>query len=251
MDLNFVQFFLLIITGIFTGYINTLAGSGSFISLPVLIFLGLPAPIANGTNRIGIFFQNLISAASFYKSNVLPLKPALYLSIPALLGALVGAQIAVSIPENIMTHSVGIIMLMMLGFHFYKPKQWSKAQNAYKYKPFKWLIFFVFFLIGIYGGFIQAGVGIILLTALVLVGNFDLVRANAVKVFINLIFTPFAMFVFIINNQVDYKMGLFLAMGNMIGAYIGAKTAIKWGSTYIRWIVFFVVLFSAIKLLLF
>lgn len=251
LELNAINILLIIVVGIFCGYINTLAGSGSFISLPLLMFLGLPANVANGTNRIGILFQNLVSSRSFYKIKMLPLGFALKLAIPSVAGAILGAQIAVDIDPELMEKIIGIIMLAMLFFIFLKPKKWLKSHHEETKLHVKPWYYIVFFLIGIYGGFIQAGVGIFLLAVLVLAAEFDLVRANAIKVFINLIFTPFALIIFILNNQIDYIAGLILAVGNMIGALIATKTAVKWGSQYLRWVLVIIIGFSAIKLLFF
>lgn len=253
MDLNFLNISLLILAGIIAGFINVIAGSGSFISLPVMIFLGIPAPIANGTNRIAIFFQNLVSARSFHKNKLLPLKQALWLSLPSIAGSLAGAQIAVDIDKKVMETAIGIIMLIMLFFMFYKPGKWLKSHKADNETgvTLKWWHFVLFFFIGIYGGFIQAGVGVFLLTGLVLAVNYDTVRSNAIKAFINLLFTPFALIIFILNSQVDYKSGLILTAGSVIGAFIATKTAIKWGAGYVRWIVVSVIVFSSVKLLFF
>ena len=107
----------------------------------------------------------------------------------------------------------------------------------------------IFFFIGIYGGFIQAGVGLFLLAGLVLGAGLDLVRANALKVFIVLLYTPIALVIFMINNQVDYKLGLILAVGNMLGAFVGAKATVSWGPKFVRYILLIAISVSAIKLL--
>ncbi|MDD3877726.1 MAG: sulfite exporter TauE/SafE family protein [Bacteroidales bacterium] len=250
-ELSLINVILLLVVGVFCGFINTLAGSGSFISLPLLMFMGLPAAVANGTNRIGILFQNIVSSRSFYKNKMLPLGFAFKLAIPSILGSILGAKIAVEINQKTMEMIIGVIMLIMLFFIFYKPNKWLKPHTeklSQKIVPWHYI---VFFFIGIYGGFIQAGVGIFLLSALVLLLDVDLIRSNAIKVFINLIFTPFALFVFIINNQVDYSAGLILAIGNMAGAYIATKSAIKKGAPFVRWILLIVIISSAIKLLFF
>ena len=100
-----------------------------------------------------------------------------------------------------------------------------------------------------YGGFIQAGVGFFLLSGLVLGAGYDLVRANAVKVFIVLVYTAFALAIFIINDQVDYKFGLILAIGNMLGAYVGARFAVKWGPKFVRYLLLITISVAAVKLL--
>jgi hypothetical protein len=111
------------------------------------------------------------------------------------------------------------------------------------------LQFIIFFFIGIYGGFIQAGVGLFLLAGLVLGAGVDLVRANALKVFIVLLYTPFALAIFFMNDQVNWKVGLILALGNMLGAFVASRFAVSWGAKFVRYILLAVVLISALKLL--
>lgn len=253
IELTFVNISLLVIAGIVSGFINVMAGSGSFITLPLMIFIGIPAPLANGTNRIAIFLQNIVSTRSFYKSKMLSFSTAIKLAIPTILGSIAGAQIAVDIDERIMEIVIGIVMLVMLAIMFYKPEKWLKShkQQTETTHVVKLWYYPLFFVIGLYGGFIQAGVGIFLLTALVMVADIDVIRSNAIKVFINMVFTPFALLVFMLNNQVDYTTGLILSAGSITGAWIATKTAIKWGATYVRWIVIGVLIFSSVKLLFF
>ena len=111
-----------IIAGFACGFINTLAGSGSLITLPLLIFLGLPAPVANGTNRVAIVIQNIVAVSSFRAQNVLDIKPAVKYALPAVIGAVVGAQIAVDIDAIQMERIIGGLMLALLPFVFWNPK---------------------------------------------------------------------------------------------------------------------------------
>jgi len=238
-----------VIAGIFAGFINTLAGSGSLITLPILIFAGLPANIANGTNRVAILFQNIVGVSSFRRRKVLDGRGTLILSIPAVTGAVLGSRIAVDLDEIMMRKVIGAIMLLMVVVILFNPKRWLEGEldrmEGYP-KAYQYLIFFA---IGVYGGFIQAGVGIFLLSALVLGVGYNLVGANAVKVGIVMFFTIFSLLVFSGNHQVDWKIGLVLAAGNMIGAWLGAKTAVDKGAVWIRRLLILVVIVSAAKLL--
>lgn len=248
MELNFWLLSLIVIVGVIVGFINTLAGSGSFLSLPFLIFIGLPANVANGTNRIGVLLQSLVAVGTFKKYKVFEWKEGLWLSIPAVVGSLVGAQLAISINEETMERVIGVFLILMFFLVLYKPERWIKSKvGEVKSKPGV-LQIIVFFFIGIYGGFIQAGVGFFLLAGLVLGAGFDLVRANAIKVLIVLLYTPFALLIFFYNSQVDLKIGLFLALGNMVGAYIASRYAIKWGSKFIWYVLLITILVSALKL---
>lgn len=234
--------------GFACGFINTLAGSGSLITLPLLIFLGLPATVANGTNRVAILLQNIVGVSSFRQQKVLDLRGGLLLAIPAVVGALVGAQIAVALDEETMRRVIGILMVIMLIVILVRPKRWLEGHGGETSHP-GWFTLAVFFFIGVYGGFIQAGVGIFLLAGLVLGAGYDLVRANAVKVLIILCFTVFALAVFVVNDQVRWSVGLILAVGNMLGAWVASRMAVKRGAGFVRWILIGVVAVSAVILL--
>ncbi len=235
--------------GFMAGFINTLAGSGSLLTLPMLMFLGLPANVANGTNRIAILLQNVVGVGSFRQQKVLPVRMSLWLALPAVIGSLVGAQIAIELNEQVMEHVIGGLLIIMFFLILYKPAQWVKGQAGHVRAKPTTLQFIIFFLVGIYGGFIQAGVGLFLLAGLVLGAGVDLVRANAMKLLIVLIYTPFALAVFFINDQVNWQIGLILALGNMLGALVASRFAVSWGAKYVRYILLAVIFGAALKLL--
>ncbi|PIE02356.1 MAG: hypothetical protein CSA81_07540 [Acidobacteria bacterium] len=243
---------ILVLAGIAAGFINTLAGSGSLITLPLLIFLGLPANTANGTNRVAILCQNVIGVSRFCREGVLDTKKGKWFLVPAVIGAIVGAQIAVDLNDKIMRLTIGIMMVVMLTVMIAKPQKWLKksapTEGSEKKGLPMWLAGPLFFLIGLYGGFIQAGVGIFLLAALVMGAGYDLVRANALKLLVVFAFTPLALVVFLLNGQVEWGTGFILALGNMIGAWLGTKVAIKHGAPFIHMLLVAVVTISAVKL---
>ena len=240
---------LIILAGVVCGFINTLAGSGSLISLPLLIFAGLPANIANGTNRVAILLQTMVAVGKFRQEKQLNLGRSLGLVIPAIVGAVVGAQIAVNLDEAMMRRAIGLLMVVMLVVIVIKPERWIKGRPDLMEQRPGWIQWLVFFAIGVYGGFIQAGVGIFLLAGLVLGAGYELVRANAIKNLIVLCFTVFALAVFIFNDQVEWVIGLVLAAGNMLGAWIAAHVAVKRGAAFVRWLLIAVVVVSAAALL--
>ncbi|MFH1688521.1 MAG: sulfite exporter TauE/SafE family protein [bacterium] len=235
--------------GFAAGFINTLAGSGSLITLPLLIFCGLPATVANGTNRVAILLQNVVGVSSFGQQKILSVRRGLILAVPAAMGAIAGAYIAVDIDEQMMRQVIGILMVVMLAVVIIRPRRWLEGrpdQGSSRVTTFQILTFFA---IGAYGGFIQAGVGIFLLAGLVLSAGFDLVRANAVKVLIVLLFTIFALVVFVMNDQVNWLVGLVLAVGNMSGAFVASRMAVKRGAKFVRWLLIAVLVISAAVLL--
>lgn len=240
---------LVILAGFIAGFINTLAGSGSLVTLPLLIFMGLPATVANGTNRVGVLVQNLFSLESFRRNDALDWRGSWMLGLPAVVGSIIGAQIAVDLNEVLMRRVIGVVMVIMLVVILIQPKRWLEGTlEKIDSKPSLWQIL-LFFVIGIYGGFIQAGVGIFLLSGLVLSVGYNLVRANAVKVGIIFLFTIAALGVFVLNDQVDWQIGFVLAIGNMFGGWIAAKVAVKRGATWVRTLLLLVIVVSAANLL--
>jgi uncharacterized membrane protein YfcA len=235
--------------GIIACFINTLAGSGSLLTLPLLMFMGLPANVANGTNRIGILFQSIVGTAGFRQQKVLDLKMGFTYGIPIVLGSIAGAVLALSFSDVAMEKAIGILLLVMFFLVLFKPDVWIKGQAGKIQRKPNFLIMLVFFLIGAYGGFIQAGVGLFLLAGLVLGAGADLVRANALKVFLVLLYTPVVLIFFMKENQIDYKLGIILAIGNSIGAYLGTRVAVSWGPKFIRIILLLAVLGFSLKLL--
>jgi uncharacterized protein len=225
---------VIIIAGIFVGFINTLSGGGSVISLSLLILLGLPANIANGTNRISIFFQTFSSVSSFTKQKMFDSMKPIWLGIPATIGSIIGAFVAVDAKEKVIEIAICIAMVLMVFFLFYKPDKWLKENSFLLQGKIKWWQVLIFFAVGFYGGFIQVGVGYFLLMALVLGVGYDLVKANAVKNLIVFLYAIFALLVFMIDGKVNYLYGIILSIGSVIGALIASWLAVKKGAGFIR-----------------
>ena len=225
---------IIILSGIVVGFINTLSGGGSMISLSLLILLGLPANIANGTNRISVFLQTFSSVTSFTRQKMCTSWKPIWLGIPATVGSVLGAFLAVDVHEKVIELAMCVAMVIMIFFLFYKPGKWLKENAGLLNKPLKWYHFLIFFLVGFYGGFIQVGVGYFLLMALVLTVGYDLVKANAVKNLIVFLYAIFALLVFILDGKVNYLYGLILSIGSMIGALIASYLAVKKGAGFIR-----------------
>ncbi|MDD3811153.1 MAG: sulfite exporter TauE/SafE family protein [Bacteroidales bacterium] len=240
---------ILILAGTLVGFINTLAGSGSLISLPLLMYLGLPANIANGTNRVAILLQSLVGVGVFRNSKVIRIREGIWIALPAVIGSIIGAILAVDLNEEVMRKFIGGLMLVMFFLIILKPESWIKGK-AWSINPKPGILqIVIFFAIGLYGGFIQAGVGFFLLGGLVLGSGLNLVKANAFKNLIVLLYTPFALTVFILNGQVHWGMGLTLALGNMLGALIAGKMAVKRGAGFVRIILLVVISVAALDML--
>ena len=240
---------VLIISGILVGFINTLAGGGTIISMSLFMLLGLPPATANATNRIPVILQNLVSVFNFYQNKKLDVKKAFYCTIPVAVGAMLGSSLSIMISDSIFIIFYVTIMVIMLLFMFLKPDKWLKGDVNKMNAPVSKLQLFLYFLIGIYAGFIHVGMGYFLLAVLVLMGGYDLLRANAMKSFIVLFYAPFSLIIFIYYGEINYKFGLIHAIGNMIGAYIASKWAVKWGMNFIRWVVVVFVVISCLHVL--
>jgi uncharacterized membrane protein YfcA len=239
----------LMLVGVIAGFLNVLAGGGSLLTLPLLIFFGLPAATANGTNRVAIFCQNIFAITGFKRQGVFPIRLALLCMPPALLGSYLGANLAINVDEMLFRRLLAMIMVGVLLFMVFDPMKRFRSQER-PMTPMRTVVLIVsFFGVGVYGGFVQAGVGFLIITAL-LVHGLDLVRINAVKVLVIFAFTAVALGVFIVHGQVDYVLGLSLAVGNSLGGWIATHYAVKKGHDWIKRFVIVTVLVFALRLLL-
>ncbi len=249
IDYNWYIILFIIGAGFLAGFINALAGSGSLITVPLLMFLGLPANIANGTNRIMILLSNMVGVASYRQQKVFKIKDSFKLAIPAVAGAVIGAQIAVNINEQVMTRIIGGLMVFLLFIIIYKPSKWLKEPGQDTESKFNFWQYIVMFFVGIYGGFIQIGVGVFILSGLVMTAGYDLIKANAVKLLIIMIYTIFAIGIFIYNKQIDFLAGILLSVGSMSGTFVATKMAVGKGVKFVRFILIAVVIVAAVKFL--
>ncbi|WP_159517027.1 sulfite exporter TauE/SafE family protein [Sunxiuqinia indica] len=247
--MEWYYYFALVGVGLVAGIINAMAAGGSMLSLPFLIFLGLPANIANATNRVAILFQNIVGVNSFRQEKIFDLKTDYRLALPAVVGAIIGALFAVEIDPQLLEKIIGFVMFFMLLVIIFKPDAWLKKQVGVVNSKPSLIQYIVFFFIGMYGGFIQLGVGFLLLGGLVLGCGYDLVKANAIKLFIVLVYTIFAIVIFIFHDQIDWLSGLMLACGNMLGAWIGVKFTMKGGAKLVRYVLIVVLALITVKLL--
>ena len=232
---------ILICSGLIVGFINTMAGGATIISLSVLTWLGLPLTVANGTNRLAVFFQTLTSVSSFQNNHLIDWKKSIRVGIPVIIGSVAGSFIAVKLNEEIIRYSFVVIMIIMLAFILFKPSLWLKGNAALLELPVKKWNYPVFFVIGVYGGFLHVGVGYYLLAAIVLGLGLDLMKANVMKNLLVMLYVPFSLILFIANNEVAWKYGLIHAIGNVVGAFVASRIAMKKGADIIRWVMIVVI----------
>ncbi|MDX1333071.1 MAG: sulfite exporter TauE/SafE family protein [Robiginitalea sp.] len=242
------HYLLLVGVGFVVGFINTVAGGASLISLPVLIFLGLPPAVANGTNRVAIALQTAIAVAGFKSKGVSTFPFNLYLGVAALLGSLIGASIAVDIRGETFNRILAIIMVVVVLIIVFKPKVRIDELEERITGKYRWIGMLAFFFIWIYGGFINAGIGFVIILFLHYVHRLSLVRANATKVAVVFIYTLAALVVFVLNDKVIWKVGLVLALGNGLGAWFSSRISVSKGDGYIKIFLVGMVVVMAVKL---
>ena len=242
------HYLLLIVVGFAVGFINTVAGGGSLLSLPVLIFLGLPPAVANGTNRVAIVVQTAMATAGFKSKGVSTFPCNIYLGISALLGAIIGARIAVDVNGEAFNRILAIVMFSVVLIIIFKPKIKITDLKERLTGKYLWFGIVVFFFFGIYGGFINAGLGFLMLLFLNHVNRMTLVRANATKVVVVFTYMLSALVVFAFNDKVVWFVGLVLAIGNGSGAWVASRFSVKKGDGFIKTFLVVMVTIMAIKL---
>ena len=241
--------------GVLSGFINTLAGGGSLLSLPMLIFFGLPTAIANGTNRLAITVQSIFAVAGFKRKGISDFKLSLLMSGPALVGAIVGAQLAINVSDNLFKKILAVIMLFVIGIILWNPirRRYATGQYCSGIENLSWnrriIMIIIFFFVGIYGGFIQAGIGFLIIAVLTTLGGLNLVETNSHKVFIVGINALFALIVFVFYSKICWTVGFALAAGNGLGAWIGSHIAVSRGERFIRIVLTVCVIAMAARLL--
>jgi len=232
--------------GLASGFINTLAGGGSAITLPILTELIGPNA-ANGTNRIAIQLANLAALGRFAKGRAVPWSVVVPLLPAAIVGAAFGAWAATQLSPGATRRVFAFVLIFVAASVLLKPSRWVEDREAVLAMPWRQVIFFG---IGFYGGFVQAGVGFLLLAGLVLGAGLDLVRANGAKVLLIACYTPIALLLFATASQVDLAVGIVLSIGQVTGAWIAAHLALKRGSGWVRWVLVFAAVIAAGRMLL-
>jgi uncharacterized membrane protein YfcA len=238
---------LLFIIAFISGFINVGAGGGSSLTLPMLIFLGLDSALANGTNRVGIMMQNIAAIYSFKKSKFSQFRLSLKLSLLTLPGSIAGAFLAVKLNNQLFQKILGIVMILIIISMFLpKAKNIIEGENNHK---ISWSVYISMFGIGFYGGFLQVGVGFMIMAALQHLMKLNLVLVNMHKVFIVLVFTLPALLIFAFTGNVNWFWGVVLGAGTALGGWWSAKLSVKKGEKLIKIVLIAAILIMALKLL--
>ncbi|AOY87309.1 hypothetical protein BKP64_03410 [Marinobacter salinus] len=240
---------LLSIGGI-AGFINVLSAGGSMLTLPLLMFLGLPPQVANGTNRVAITLQSVTAVSSFHRMGHGNLMVSLHLAIPAVFGSLLGAWVATQVPDAVFRF---VLVAAMIGASVFmllpQPRLDTRPLTTDRLGP---AIYVAMFIIGVYGGFIQVGVGVLFIVVLYHMLKIDLRQVNVLKVSIVLLFTFAALLVFAFSGHVRWGVGLTLAAGNITGAFIAARVNMSaQGAQWVKWITLVMVAAILIRLVLY
>ncbi len=236
---------LVFFAGIVVGFINVLAAGGSFLTLAILIAFGLPPNVANGTNRVVLLIQNTFASSKFYRLKLLDYKFVFIVAPFAIAGSFLGSYIATHISNELLKKIIAILMVVISFITIYKPQKLVKSELSDKK-----IMSVVFFFIGIYGGFIQAGVGFFIIAASIW-GGFSMVESNAVKVFVITLYTVLILPVFFYAHQVNLIVGIVLGLGSIIGARVAIHVSIKKGDKFIRIALLVLLFVFAVKLMFF
>ncbi|MFT6028878.1 MAG: putative membrane protein YfcA [Oleiphilaceae bacterium] len=247
LEMSFTYICLLVSTGFLAGIINTMAGGGSNLTIPALMVLGLPADIANATNRVSVFFQSLTAAKGFKSRGKLEIPDLKTVVGTTLIGGLVGAALASYMPEYLLKPTLLGAMILMAGIIVFKPSVISVPEGTEAHKVLEHKSSIPMLLLaGFYGGFVQAGVGFILIVAIAGSLRYDLVRANALKIVCTLAFTGLALVIFIARDQIAWIPGLILASGSVVGAHIAVKITINISQKTLKWFLFIMTIFASL-----
>ncbi len=238
---------LLFIIAFISGFINVGAGGGSSLTLPMLIFLGLDSALANGTNRVGIMMQNISAIYSFKRSNFSQFKLSLKLSLLTLPGAVAGAVMAVKLNDQLFQKILGVVMILIIISMFLpKAKNTKEGEDGQK---ISWPVYLSMFGIGFYGGFIQVGVGFMIMASLQHLMKLNLVYVNMHKVFIVLVYTLPAILIFAFTGNINWFWGIVLGAGTALGGWWSAKLSVKKGENLIKIVLVIAIFIMALKLL--
>jgi len=246
--IELLKLFLLFWVGVVAGFINVGAGGGSILTLPALIFLGLNGALANGTNRLGVLVQNFFAISSFRQQNVHEFRRSLFLSLFTLPGAIAGALLSMKLEDVWFQRILAVVMIGVVVSMLFTRSNGPQHGDSTDHRK-TWLVYPALIGVGFYGGFIQVGVGLLFMAALYHLSDMSLLRVNMHKVFVILVYTLPVLGVFLWTNNVQWGYGAVLASGTALGAWRGARAAVRGGERAIRYILAVAVLLMSLKLL--
>jgi len=239
---------LLFAVGVVSAFLNVMAGGGSAIALPVLIFMGLDSALANGTNRVAILIQNIFAVTSFRRQDVHSFRQSTRLTLWALPGAIAGAVLGVTVSDELFQRILGAVMIATVITILAPQKRAAEMNEQTRQRRERW-IYPIMVGIGFYGGFIQVSVGFLFMAALYHVLRMDLVMVNMHKVTIVMIYMVPALGVYAWTGNVAWLPGLILGAGSAVGGWWAARVSVRGGEAGIRIVLGIAMLVMAVKLL--
>lgn len=235
--------------GVVASFIGSMVGSGGLLSIPFLIFVGLPPQVAIATNKMGAVGLSAGAIPTFWKEKKILWKYVPIFALISIAGAYIGAHILLSLHEETLNIIVGIIILLMVPLILVKKEIGVKRKGASTTK--KTIGYALYFLIMVFGGFFGGGAGTLIFFTLMIFFGFTIIEANATDIIPWFLLSLSGLIIFAINGIVDYGLGFALFLGMLAGGYLGAHAAIKKGDQWVKVIFIVVVIISGLKLLLF
>ncbi len=217
--------------GFAAGVVNTLAGGGALLTVPLLVMTGLPGTVANGTIRVAVLTQSVVAALRFRAEGVSGFSRSLPVLLPMLAGGTIGAYGVAHMNDAAFERAFGVIMLLLLVPALWPPRRLPGADGIARTNPIVHGV--TYFFIGLYGGSFQAGVGLLMLLALARSGH-DLVMANSIKAVTIAVYAAVAVAIFVYEGQVVWGPALLLSLTTSLGATVGARVAVRGGDRVIR-----------------
>lgn len=242
-----IEYLLIILVGFGAAFLNTVGGGGSLFSVPILTFMGLPITMANATSRVAILFQNVFAVAGFKSKGIeLPWPYSLYLGIASLGGGFIGASLASRVADELFNKIFVGVMFFSVFLILYDPFKSTGTEKLSSKR--QWVGAILFFFIGIYGGFVQAGIGFLVIAVLSLVNNLSLVKSNFVKVFAAIVYTGISVIVFAWQGKIVWTTGIVLAIGHALGGWYASRWSVDKGDVWIKRVMIVSIVGMAVKL---
>jgi uncharacterized membrane protein YfcA len=249
MELSIPELLLLIGLGFVAGFINVMAGGGSSLTVPAMVLMGLPGPVANGTNRIALLAQNISSTIGFIRKGYSDWRLSLTLSLCAWPGALAGALIGAQF-EGVWFNRLLACLMIVIIFLTASGQSKSTVNITPPSRARVIAVHFSMIFVGFYGGFFQIGLGFLLIAILQRGLALDLLRVNMHKVFIVGSYMVIAIIVYAVQGKINWAIGLVLAIGSASGAWVSTHLAIRKGERIIKLVLNIALVAMAIKLIL-
>jgi uncharacterized membrane protein YfcA len=217
---------LLLIAGMIGGFLNAMVSSGSAITLPFMIFLGIPPSIANATNRIPCMVGFVSSTINFHRAKLIDWRKVFILSVPLIIGTITGVLLVSKLNDNSVKYILIGALFFSLILALTKFKKLTLKETN-KSKPITLLTLLIFLLIGVWAGVIVLDTATFILFALTLNLGIDLLKSNAIKSAVCLIILITSSIIFYVEGQIDWGIGIILSIGSFVGGYLGSKLAIS------------------------